>query len=74
MTIAERFKNGISIHALVKRATQQIKRINKRLEISIHALVKRATDRRIYLDINTGISIHALVKRATPRPAFSLAA
>ncbi len=33
----------ISIHALAKRATQQIKRINKRLEISIHALAKRAT-------------------------------
>ena len=34
---------GISIHALVKRATKAEEIIRKKQDISIHALVKRAT-------------------------------
>ena len=36
-------RRGISIHALVKRATLWRKHIDDCLDISIHALVKRAT-------------------------------
>ena len=55
----------ISIHALVKRATQYKFPMTEYKEISIHALVKRATNCfYVYLAI-FGISIHALVKRAT---------
>ncbi|EDS00216.1 hypothetical protein EUBSIR_01891 [[Eubacterium] siraeum DSM 15702] len=36
---------GISIHALVKRATEKIEKLEKLIEISIHALVKRATNK-----------------------------
>ena len=35
--------DGISIHALVKRATTYIDKYSKIKKISIHALVKRAT-------------------------------
>ena len=55
----------ISIHALVKRATDSTEYCSELSLISIHALVKRATQRADDgLDRNT-ISIHALVKRAT---------
>ena len=65
------FENGISgyvisIHALVKRATEVHSLSTAMKTISIHALVKRAT-----MNVATqsarrfGISIHALVKRAT---------
>ena len=61
-------EGDISIHALVKRATAQLTRIEKRLIISIHALVKRATFETTVFDGQTfTISIHALVKRATWR-------
>ena len=55
----------ISIHALVKRATNitQIDYIN--MTISIHALVKRATGSKHRCNDFFDISIHALVKRAT---------
>ena len=36
-------ESGISIHALVKRATMLDKTVNQKFCISIHALVKRAT-------------------------------
>ena len=55
----------ISIHALVKRATEYILRLKHSLIISIHALVKRATPKTFSRIIPTAISIHALVKRAT---------
>ena len=55
----------ISIHALVKRATDSKTKDITVTNISIHALVKRATDNgKINYDYQT-ISIHALVKRAT---------
>ena len=55
----------ISIHALVKRATNQYL-IDKAIAIiSIHALVKRATRFIVYIITHLCISIHALVKRAT---------
>ena len=55
----------ISIHTLVKRATQFVIQFDLKVHISIHALVKRATPiRRCTLRIKH-ISIHALVKRAT---------
>ena len=55
----------ISIHALVKRATQVRRYVKRCKGISIHALVKRAT--AAFGDYTAGldISIHALVKRAT---------
>ena len=55
----------ISIHALVKRATDVSFNASYIERISIHALVKRATvftKARYNID---NISIHALVKRAT---------
>ena len=55
----------ISIHALVKRATNNAKYDLKRLIISIHALVKRATSLLLFSFLIAVISIHALVKRAT---------
>ena len=56
----------ISIHALVKRATQLRNTFITALGISIHALVKRATGYHHHLyQNNQNISIHALVKRAT---------
>ena len=58
----------ISIHALVKRATEQVERNGQYVAISIHALVKRATTDIRYFDIVSDISIHALVKRATRFP------
>ena len=61
----------ISIHALVKRATAQLTRIEKRLIISIHALVKRATKTLKRYVPYYDISIHALVKRATTSSNFS---
>ena len=36
-------KHKISIHALVKRATEVLCKTSAKLNISIHALVKRAT-------------------------------
>ena len=39
----EKTGNVISIHALVKRATEYVLRLKHSLIISIHALVKRAT-------------------------------
>ena len=56
---------AISIHALVKRATNCTHWANGSIGISIHALVKRATTNITRLDNNRVISIHALVKRAT---------
>ena len=56
---------SISIHALVKRATDWDANFPDMYDISIHALVKRATSFGS-LDIERlNISIHALVKRAT---------
>ena len=61
------FAVPISIHALVKRATEQALLKRALGYISIHALVKRATS--IFGDVlrRMAISIHALVKRATVR-------
>ena len=64
----EEINTPISIHALVKRATDT----GKNCEIfnnyiSIHALVKRATLYLLSADRRLVISIHALVKRATLR-------
>ena len=57
---------AISIHALVKRATNHLPPATLTASISIHALVKRATDTGKNCEIfNNYISIHALVKRAT---------
>ena len=55
----------ISIHALVKRATQCWAEALHLFKISIHALVKRATLATIDNFVQVIISIHALVKRAT---------
>ena len=55
----------ISIHALVKRATEALKKLTVKINISIHALVKRATSDLPRLASGDAISIHALVKRAT---------
>ena len=64
----EEINTPISIHALVKRATDT----GKNCEIfnnyiSIHALVKRATTHISSHTVTITISIHALVKRATCR-------
>ena len=59
------YGTGISIHALVKRATLLKYCLNRGKWISIHALVKRATLTDTTTYNNTMISIHALVKRAT---------
>ena len=56
---------GISIHALVKRATIVQCILACIIAISIHALVKRATEIHGIIKNNEIISIHALVKRAT---------
>ena len=59
-------KDGkISIHALVKRATDYSLCVAGSGIISIHALVKRATYFNVCFVLFVGISIHALVKRAT---------
>ena len=58
---------SISIHALVKRATDEVGAMDSYPIISIHALVKRATDEVGAMDSYPIISIHALVKRATRR-------
>ena len=55
----------ISIHALVKRATEKNFIVYAQKYISIHALVKRATPRYDLRRVRFVISIHALVKRAT---------
>ena len=55
----------ISIHALVKRATNKMPNKPYRKRISIHALVKRATEKKKEIAHRLCISIHALVKRAT---------
>ena len=55
----------ISIHALVKRATEMHTIISSVYGISIHALVKRATGIKSDEKHVSWISIHALVKRAT---------
>ena len=55
----------ISIHALVKRATNVVNNYIRVAGISIHALVKRATKRSFKIRLSRSISIHALVKRAT---------
>ena len=55
----------ISIHALVKRATERHAGGIITDEISIHALVKRATSHYTTTVRAICISIHALVKRAT---------
>ena len=60
-----RIKQLISIHALVKRATQPLQTRLSNHDISIHALVKRATFRASGEPQIQAISIHALVKRAT---------
>ena len=59
------FKNRISIHALVKRATYSSVDCHSIPDISIHALVKRATTFTSAILFIRAISIHALVKRAT---------
>ena len=56
---------SISIHALVKRATQVLNASWDKIFISIHALVKRATKLKGCQAQAQHISIHALVKRAT---------
>ncbi len=56
---------AISIHALVKRATEGDDWKHPYDIISIHALVKRATYTNKYTAKRGFISIHALVKRAT---------
>ncbi len=56
---------GISIHALVKRATTFSGKVGIARFISIHALVKRATSQNTTTAQGQEISIHALVKRAT---------
>ena len=56
---------GISIHALVKRATRYSRPPIRAGRISIHALVKRATSSVLPFFVNVAISIHALVKRVT---------
>ncbi len=56
---------SISIHALVKRATNVYGTISDTVMISIHALVKRATAQQYEAQLTRVISIHALVKRAT---------
>ena len=55
----------ISIHALVKRATNHLLPPRRARAISIHALVKRATELIAGKLLRGRISIHALVKRAT---------
>ena len=55
----------ISIHALVKRATDVVNNYIRVAGISIHALVKRATHFQWQKLVKILISIHALVKRAT---------
>ena len=55
----------ISIHALVKRATDWEANFPDLYDISIHALVKRATSLLKSQVVFPWISIHALVKRAT---------
>ena len=62
----EAYRKGISIHALVKRATSINVSVNfEVIYISIHALVKRATITNGMVGVMSAISIHALVKRAT---------
>ena len=51
---------GISIHALMKRATQGVKQQILYYGISIHALVKRATDR--------AIAPQVIIRHFNPRP------
>ena len=58
-------KITISIHALVKRATERRFHFCGCRNISIHALVKRATTLVLSVGRTLQISIHALVKRAT---------
>ena len=58
-------EENISIHALVKRATDWEANFPDMYDISIHALVKRATKGTNPVKSNLAISIHALVKRAT---------
>ena len=60
-----KYPRFISIHALVKRATESDMRDGGRADISIHALVKRATLFSGWISSKKIISIHALVKRAT---------
>ena len=60
-------EENISIHALVKRATDWEANFPDMYDISIHALVKRATKGTNPVKSNLAISIHALVKRATKR-------
>ncbi len=50
----------ISIHALVKRATNLIDKYSIYFDISIHALVKRATKKEVFYDECT--------KNFNPRP------
>ena len=60
------FGGSISIHALVKRATEYVDPLPYLTGISIHALVKRATSTKCEFSFSKiSISIHALVKRAT---------
>ena len=65
VTLQQRLNGTISIHALVKRATDGGSNIIVQGYISIHALVKRATFKLLANRIKPVISIHALVKRAT---------
>ena len=65
MICVSRLAECISIHALVKRATNVPEEVAKLVTISIHALVKRATESREAETAGRKISIHALVKRAT---------
>ena len=57
--------NGISIHALAKRATSRLAEASAVPIISIHALAKRATKYIKKINQRLAISIHALAKRAT---------
>ena len=67
------YVNAISIHALMKRATQCKCYLYTALNISIHALMKRATQKHRRCSVCFNISIHALMKRATKLLPFSVA-
>ncbi len=57
----------VSIHARVKRATDQHGHTVGFARVSIHARVKRATGGDVHTDAMARVSIHARVKRATAR-------
>ena len=58
-------QQGISIHALARRATGSPTVVNGNNVISIHALARRATPFHSSISSHNKISIHALARRAT---------